>query len=233
MLFERYVPPSVWMRLRPDAVSVWDDEDVRRRLDWYYRVMNDEAPAKFLLARAVESPEDPRSVEDLAELWRLHDKLAREFDSLWQRARRGDMGLDDFRREFWRDITDTARPTFLAVKAEIARRLIRSCTLCERRCRVDRTRQVGACRLDERTYVHSWFHHLGEEAPLVPSGTIFYGGCSFRCVFCQNYDISQVEPRGGVLVTPRQLAMIQEELRRYGARNINHVRGEPTPNLHT
>ena len=31
--FYPYVPPSVWMRVRPDAVTVWDDEDVRRRLD--------------------------------------------------------------------------------------------------------------------------------------------------------------------------------------------------------
>ncbi len=232
MLFERFVPPRVWMRIRPDAVTVWDDEEVRRRLSWYYRVMLDELPAKFLLVRAIESPEDPRKL-DMSGLWNLHNELEKNFMSLWAEAKKGNLTLDVFKREFWRNITSEEWRSFLDVKIEIANRIVRSCIFCERRCRVDRTKAIGACRLDHRTYVHSWFHHLGEEPPLVPSGTIFYGGCNFRCVFCQNYDISQVEPRGGIPVTPRQLALMQEELRRYGARNINHVGGEPTPNIHT
>lgn len=96
---------------------------------------------------------------------------------------------------------------------------------------IDRSKRIGACRLDDKVYVHSWFHHLGEEAPLVPSGTIFYGGCNFSCVYCQNYDISQVMPRYGEATDARRLAWIQHMLRIHGARNINHVGGEPTPNL--
>ncbi len=231
MLFERYVPPRVWMRVRPDAVTVWDNEDVRRRLSWYYRVMVDEVPAKFLLTRAVEVPENPSKL-DYETLWDLHRELEKQFMSLWSEALRGRLDLEKFMREHGNDIKRGDRYSFLDVKIEIAKRIVRSCVFCERRCKIDRTKGVGACRLDARAYVHSWFHHLGEEAPLVPSGTIFYGGCNFRCVYCQNYDISQLYPRQGVPVTPRQLALIQKELRLYGARNINHVGGEPTPNIH-
>ncbi len=228
LLLERYAPPSLWMRVRPDAVSVWSDDEVRKRLSWYYRVMVDEAPAKFMLAKYFEIVEDPTKL-DYDNLWSLHDKTAMEFKSFWRRVLEGDLDYDRFRQEY-----RTLPPhSFLDLKIEIARRIIYSCVFCERKCRIDRTRRIGACRIDAKTYVSSWFHHLGEEAPLVPSGTIFYGGCNFTCVFCQNNDISQHMPRDGVVVTARQLALIQRELRIHGARNINHVGGDPTPNIHT
>ncbi|MET1102195.1 MAG: radical SAM protein [Pyrodictiaceae archaeon] len=226
MLFERLVPPNVWMKIRPDAVTIWSDEEVKRRLNWYYRVMINEAPAKFIIARHVESPEKPDKL-DLESLWNLHRELSRQHRSLWLSALRGNLTLNELVREKEPSVS------YLDVKIEIAYRIIKRCIFCEHRCGIDRTRSIGACRLDDKTYVHSWFHHLGEEAPLVPSGTIFYGGCNFRCVYCQNHDISQELPREGVVVTPRQLALMQKELREYGARNINHVGGEPTPNIHT
>jgi putative pyruvate formate lyase activating enzyme len=54
----------------------------------------------------------------------------------------------------------------------------------------------------------------------------------FRCVFCQNWDISQ-SPANGAPVDGRKLALIMKELQEEGAHNINLVGGEPTPNLHT
>jgi len=215
------------MRVRPDAVTVWDDEDVRKRLDWYYRVMANEAPAKFLIAKIVDAGENPAKL-DLNGLWDLHHHLSNEHKRLWEKAIREKLGLKEV-------LNYGSRPeySFLHVKVEIAKRILRSCRFCERKCGVDRYKRIGGCFLDWRTYVHSWFHHLGEEAPLVPSGTIFYGGCNFRCVYCQNYDISQVAPRSGSVVSARQLAQIQRELRVHGARNINHVGGDPTPNIHT
>ncbi|HIC98084.1 MAG TPA: radical SAM protein [Pyrodictiaceae archaeon] len=225
--FYPYVPPSVWMRVRPDAVTVWDDEDVKRRLDWYYRVMNDKAPAKFLIAKIVDAGENPAKL-DLDGLWDLHHRLSSEHRRLWKEAIRGELELKEV-------LNRGSRPdyNFLHVKVEIAKRVLRSCRFCERKCSVNRYKHIGGCFLDWKTYVHSWFHHLGEEAPLVPSGTIFYGGCNFRCVYCQNYDISQVTPRSGSPISARQLAQIQYELRVHGARNINHVGGDPTPNIHT
>lgn len=53
------------------------------------------------------------------------------------------------------------------------------------------------------------------------SGTIFFSGCSLRCVYCQNYEISH--KNGGVLKTPEELAEIMRELENKGAHNINFV----------
>lgn len=229
--FERFAPEYVWMRIRPDAIHVWSHPEVLERLRWYYSVMTDQAPAKFMLAKVVEVDEDEKSLQTLGleELLRIRERYVREHRSLWAKARNLQLTLEDYRREF------KAKPkvSLLHVDALIAQRLANPCNLCERRCRVDRTRRIGACRVPLKTYVHSWFHHLGEESPLVPSGTIFYGGCNFTCVFCQNFDISQQSPRSGDVVDAKRLAQIQAQLRLHGARNINHVGGDPTPSLHT
>jgi putative pyruvate formate lyase activating enzyme len=73
--------------------------------------------------------------------------------------------------------------------------------------------------------------HLGEEAPLIPSHTIFFAGCNLRCVYCQNWDISQ-NPQLGIYVGPSSLARRIDQRRREGSRNVNFVGGDPTPNLH-
>jgi putative pyruvate formate lyase activating enzyme len=82
--------------------------------------------------------------------------------------------------------------------------------------------------------VATFFRHFGEEPPLVDrngSGTIFFASCPFRCVFCQNWDISQ-DPDAGTPISPRNLSLIIKSLRTEGAANINLVGGDPTPNLH-
>jgi putative pyruvate formate lyase activating enzyme len=217
-----------WALVRPDALRVWGDPEVRRRLSWYLSVMTGRRPAKFRLARLVEAPgfDAPSELASADErgLWRAHERASSEFRRLWRRIREGS-----------REHEELAAPavSLLHLKAELARRLASPCRLCERRCMVERLRgRVGACRLAWEVYVHSAFLHLGEEAPLVPSGTIFYGGCNFTCVYCQNFDVSQTSPRSGVRVTPRRLAAIQDALAARGARNINHVGGDPTPSLH-
>ncbi len=228
MLFGRFADNDYWKLVRPDAVYVWNNEEVRRRLSWYYKVMNDEAPAKFMLAKIVEAEDNPQKL-NLEALIDIKNKLSREHNMLWNRARKGEITLEDYLRDF------RSKPEYslLHIDSELAKRYSSPCRLCERRCRVDRINKLGACRIDLKTYVHSWFHHLGEEPPLVPSGTIFYGGCNFTCVYCQNYDISQTAPRFGDIVDARKLADIQRILRIKGARNINHVGGDPTPNIHT
>jgi putative pyruvate formate lyase activating enzyme len=93
--------------------------------------------------------------------------------------------------------------------------------------------------IPKESYVSSAFLHHGEEAPLVPSGTIFFQGCNFECVFCQNYDISQVWKGTRCIEEVSQkvdnitLAEIAENLAKKGAKNINYVGGDPIPNLHT
>jgi putative pyruvate formate lyase activating enzyme len=77
--------------------------------------------------------------------------------------------------------------------------------------------------------VSSWFPHFGEEDCLRGwngSGTIFFGHCNLRCVFCQNYDISQdIKPKAPGII-PSELAGIMLSLQRRGCHNINFVTPE-------
>lgn len=109
-----------------------------------------------------------------------------------------------------------------------AKQILSSCRLCERRCGVNRlSGERGFCRVIE-SRVASDFLHYGEEPELVPSHTIFFAGCTFSCVFCQNWDISQ-NPQVGSHILPEVLA---ESIERVGGRNVNWVGGDPTPNIH-
>ena len=133
-----------------------------------------------------------------------------------------------------RDVHDArgppVSPNLLDLKAELARRLLTPCRLCERHCKVDRAAgQVGFCRVRE-SRVATQFVHLGEERELVPSYTVFLSGCTFSCVFCQNWDISQ-SPETGRTIPPRLLARRLEAMASTAVRNVNWVGGEPTPNL--
>jgi putative pyruvate formate lyase activating enzyme len=220
-----------WKIIRPDAIAVWRNKEVVRRLSWYYSVMRGLKPAKFLVVRQVEVPEvsRPSDLRELSEeeLWRIHDKHVKLFRDMLEEVKSKET-VDP--RKY---MSPPPKVSLLHVKRELAWRLASPCRLCERNCRVDRWKRIGACRLNIDTYVHAAFLHLGEEAPLVPSGTIFYGGCNFTCVYCQNYDISQTAPRTGMKVSEIELSFIQDKLAGRGARNINHVGGDPTPSLHT
>ncbi|MDH7569139.1 MAG: radical SAM protein [Armatimonadota bacterium] len=113
----------------------------------------------------------------------------------------------------------------LARRAEAARELLRSCVLCPRRCGVNRLAgERGACGGGAMAEVASWGPHHGEEPPLSGwggSGTIFFTGCSLRCVFCQNHDISQGRP--GEPLNASGLARLMLGLQALGCHNINFV----------
>ncbi|MDP6775575.1 MAG: radical SAM protein [Candidatus Latescibacteria bacterium] len=103
-----------------------------------------------------------------------------------------------------------------------------SCAVCPWVCGVNRLEdETQVCRTGRYARVTSCFPHLGEEDPLRGrrgSGTIFFGWCNLRCVFCQNYDISQAE--AGVEVRPQQLAEMMLALQKEGCHNINWVTPE-------
>lgn len=205
--------------------SIWKDKKVRQQLGWYYDVMLEEKPAKFLICKSIPTTLDIKD-SNLQDLWQEHGRLSVIFKQK----------LNQIKTEKQKIKLDYAENNFLALKSEIANRSLTSCNFCEWNCKVDRTiGKVGVCRLDKITRVGSWFRHFGEEPPLVNSngsGTIFFTGCMFRCVFCQNWDISQF-PLAGTEVDGKKLAFIMRNLYEEGASNINFVGGEPTPNIHT
>jgi len=120
---------------------------------------------------------------------------------------------------------ETYNKGLLKKKAEQARKILASCVLCPRMCKVDRlSGETGVCKTGERAMVSSYNAHFGEEAPLVGrngSGTIFFTHCNLLCVFCQNYDISHEDC--GEEVSDEQLADIMLALQKSGCHNINFV----------
>lgn len=113
-------------------------------------------------------------------------------------------------------------------RAEILERLLIGCTICPRGCHVDRTNgEIGFCRSGYLPIVSSYCAHHGEEPVLSGangSGTIFFGNCNLRCVFCQNHQISQaLRQQRDKEVSLERLSDIMLELQSKGCHNINLV----------
>jgi len=102
---------------------------------------------------------------------------------------------------------------------------LRSCTICPRLCSVNRLEdKVGFCKTKKSAKVYSFMAHHGEEPPISGnkgSGTIFFSHCNMRCVYCQNYEFSQLGK--GVEYTTKQLAKLMLDLQNLGCHNINLV----------
>jgi putative pyruvate formate lyase activating enzyme len=99
------------------------------------------------------------------------------------------------------------------------------CELCPRACRVDRTGQTGYCGQGDTVRVARSALHFWEEPPISGekgSGAVFFTGCSLRCKFCQNYQISMGEI-GGKAFSPEELSRLFFDLVEQGAHNINLV----------
>ncbi len=102
-----------------------------------------------------------------------------------------------------------------------------SCALCGKRCGVDRrVGQYGFCGSPAGLRAACAVIHKGEEPPVVGaggSGTIFFSGCTLRCPFCQNHQVS----RGGIGkdIGPEEFVDICLSLQQNGAVNINLVTG--------
>lgn len=108
---------------------------------------------------------------------------------------------------------------------------LQHCTLCPNECGADRTQRDGVCHAGQdilicRIALHPW------EEPLISgsrgSGTIFFGGCSLACVYCQNAEISH--RHAGRVYTVSALIDAMKQLVDQGAHNINFV--NPTHYAH-
>jgi len=120
---------------------------------------------------------------------------------------------------------ETYREGRLQKKIDKAFQILESCTICPRRCNVNRLRgEKGVCQAGLEPEVSSYSPHFGEESPLVGrhgSGTIFLTHCNLRCSFCQNYSISHLGE--GQRVSYKRLAGMMVELQSLGCHNINFV----------
>lgn len=113
----------------------------------------------------------------------------------------------------------------LAARAEMATAALEKCCVCPRNCGTNRLAGFcGTCKTSRLAVVSSAFPHMGEEGCLRGrrgSGTIFFAGCSLRCVFCQNFEISHSSQ--GQEVSAAELAGMMLSLQEAGCHNINLV----------
>ncbi|MCX8130721.1 MAG: radical SAM protein [Clostridia bacterium] len=98
------------------------------------------------------------------------------------------------------------------------------CNYCPRHCNTDRSSNKGFCNMGERPVVAKAFLHMWEE-PCISgvngSGTVFFSGCNLKCVYCQNFPISQ--QNFGKEISEEELSKIFIRLMKKGAHNINLV----------
>jgi len=177
---------------------------VRSLLPKYHAILEEQGIAQYLDCKHIPVSFDVTQPTD--ELWRTHDKALQ------------------LRK------VQNIRPklSLLDLKIELADRLFQECCFCEHRCKIDRRKTTGKCGVKE-PHIASEFIHFGEEHVLIPSYTIFFSGCTFHCVFCQNWDISQFPC--GIIIEPTHLVTVIEQRKKQGARNVNWVGGDPTSNL--
>lgn len=116
--------------------------------------------------------------------------------------------------------------TELQNRIDSAYGLLEACRVCPRECGVNRLKndKLGFCRSGLNPVISSVSPHHGEEPPLSGakgSGTIFFTNCNLRCVYCQNYPISQMG--NGEERTPGELACQMLWLQEQGCHNLNLV----------
>ena len=133
-------------------------------------------------------------------------------------------------------VSATAAPSYLGLlrsgvlqqRVEALEHLLERCTVCPRDCLNNRLNDdIAACYSGRLPIVSSYTPHFGEEPPLSGTrgaGNIFFGNCNLRCVYCQNYQISQTHKQQlKNEVTHERLAEMMLELQERGCHNINFV----------
>ena len=102
---------------------------------------------------------------------------------------------------------------------------LESCKICPHKCRVNREAgQIGRCRCDDKIKIALASIHYYEEPSISGkngSGTVFFSNCNLNCIYCQNYEISQLGK--GKVITIEELADIFIKQQEKGVNNINLV----------
>jgi putative pyruvate formate lyase activating enzyme len=216
----------VFRILRPDSVSVWNEEEILRRFSKYRGIIDGTHLARYLIAKTVECTYNSNASIEVLE--KLLKEKSLEFNALLEKD------IQELKN------LKISSNSYIQLAETLAKRYLENCIFCERQCEVNRIDgKKGFCLISKDSYISSAFLHMGEEPVLIPSGTIFFQGCNFGCVFCQNYDISQAWKGKKDIediaqkTNPNQLAAIAEKLVDRGAININYVGGDPIPNIHT
>jgi putative pyruvate formate lyase activating enzyme len=191
--------------------EIIENKKITEELSTYFNIMQNKRPSRSKVSIGINATKkkDINSPQD------EHESLRTYFNDKYCEFTFNDIKNPNF--------------SYLDLKIKIAGSIFKNCYFCERMCYIDRNKNIGFCGVKEPR-IASEFIHMGEEAVLVPSHTIFFTGCNFECIYCQNFDISQL-PESGIEINEETLAKIIDNRRIEGSRNVNFVGGDPTPNL--
>ncbi len=171
----------------------------------YTKIVNNEETAKFLQSKKVSVNFNKRMSDD--ELWRIHKQSLKKAPS-----------------------KKSVKKSLLDLKIELGERMLKKCELCERKCMINRHKTKGFCGVGPNPRVFGAHTHWGEESFITPSATIFFAGCTMKCLYCQNAPES-ITYKAGEPWNPLMMAEWMKDMRLGGCRNINLVGGDPTPNV--
>lgn len=204
--------------LRPDAVKALDEPGIKKALPRYVKIVHDELPAKFLIAKRIPVKFDLKMSEE--KLWKIHDNAMKKFRVEEAKIDSGKIKLEEIKKP---------EKSLLDLKCTLANKIMTHCHFCTRRCEVNRLRgELGFCRAGTEWKIFGAHEHYGEEAELVISATNFQSACSMRCVYCQNAPAS-IKPELGETWSVEEVVVWIETMKRKDVRNINWVGGSPTP----
>jgi putative pyruvate formate lyase activating enzyme len=197
---------------RATFLNVFDEVGVKKALPRYIDIIRGDKLPKYVVDQ--QFPAEFTYEMTLDDLWETHKKMLNQYKGF-----EANNIVSQNKLEY----------SFLSLKTEIAKRVMMSCSFCERKCQKNRLdNEKGYCRVGKNFALSNAFPHLGEEPELVPSGTIFTCGCTIKCLHCQNYEISQWYDKG-MEIDPAQMAKTVFNLKNSGCKNVNMVGGEPTP----
>lgn len=205
----------MWKVSLPNAHRVLEEPGIQKALPRYVDIVKKTKQPQFQISKTIETEFTRRNTTE--ELWKEHDQQLEQYLDTREEA--------DNTKHRKKQVNNS----FLDLKALLGYRIMQNCHFCERRCQVDRFKgEKGYCKAGRNFSLYSIFPHVGEEPELVPSGTVFTGGCTIKCIHCQNWDISQWNTPGES-VDPQNMAKRVQRLIVQGVRNLNMVGGDPTP----
>lgn len=119
-----------------------------------------------------------------------------------------------------------------SARAKMVRQILKKCTLCPRRCKVNRLQgEEGYCGLNSKVRVFREMLHPFEESIINPSHQIYFAGCNLKCEFCTVAEWNS-QPGEAAEIDYEQLVSKVEERKKQGAKVLNLLGGEPALSIH-
>jgi len=171
------------------------------------------------------------SILSLDELWKLHEIGRHIYESApivgnsRDRSLHASSGIKRFgvkKAIGWIDI-----------KLELAKRIMKKCTFCFHKCGANRiNNEKGLCLVGKNSFISAEYIHLGEEKEIIPAHTIFFTGCTFHCVYCQNWKGAFRQTNEHFYSQGKLVEIITQRFNE-GAKTVNFTGGTPEPHLLT